>query len=146
MTNLRNTGNILPNPDAIQEFRVQTNSYNAGFGRFASGVINVLQVRHQPVSLALPLSTCAIPSLTPMTGVPHWRGRRFIATSSALPSAALFRKTRPSSSSLIQACAKPPAFLSGAVVPTALERIGNFTASGPSLLIRRLMRLSSATA
>src|SRR6266404_368863 len=42
MTGLRNTGNSLPNPDAIQEFRVQTNSYAAEFGRFAGGVINVL--------------------------------------------------------------------------------------------------------
>jgi hypothetical protein len=42
MTGLRNTGNILPNPDAIQEFRVQTNNYNAEYGRFASGVVNVL--------------------------------------------------------------------------------------------------------
>jgi hypothetical protein len=42
MTGLRNTGNILPNPDAIQEFKVQTNGYNVEYGRFSSGVINVV--------------------------------------------------------------------------------------------------------
>jgi hypothetical protein len=42
MTGLRNTGNILPNPDAIEEFRIQTNNYNAEYGRFSSGVINVV--------------------------------------------------------------------------------------------------------
>ena len=39
---LRNTGNIAPNPDAVQEFRVATNSYSAEYGRFAGGVIDVI--------------------------------------------------------------------------------------------------------
>jgi Carboxypeptidase regulatory-like domain len=42
MTNLRNTGNVAPNPEAIQEFKVTTNRYNAEYGRFASGIINLL--------------------------------------------------------------------------------------------------------
>ncbi len=42
MTGLRNTGNIAPNPDAVEEFRVITNSYSAEFGRFASGVVNII--------------------------------------------------------------------------------------------------------
>lgn len=39
---LRNTGNSLPNPDAVQEFRVITNSYSAEYGRFAGGVVDVV--------------------------------------------------------------------------------------------------------
>jgi hypothetical protein len=42
MTGVRNSGNVLPNPDAILEFRVQTNAYSAEYGRFANGVINVV--------------------------------------------------------------------------------------------------------
>jgi hypothetical protein len=42
MTGLRNTGNIAPNPDAVEEFRVITNAYSAEYGRFASGVIDII--------------------------------------------------------------------------------------------------------
>ena len=42
MTSLRNTGNIVPNPDAVQEFRVETSNYSAEYGRLGSGVINVI--------------------------------------------------------------------------------------------------------
>ena len=42
MTGLRNTGNILPNPDAIQEYRVETNNYDAEYGKMSSGVVTVI--------------------------------------------------------------------------------------------------------
>jgi hypothetical protein len=42
MTGLRNTGNILPNPDAIQEYRVETNNYDPEYGKMSSGVVTVI--------------------------------------------------------------------------------------------------------
>jgi hypothetical protein len=39
---LRQTGNLAPNPDAIQEFRVVTNNYSAEFGRFAGGIVDIV--------------------------------------------------------------------------------------------------------
>ncbi len=42
MTGLRNTGNATPNPDAVQEFRAITNGYSAEFGRFTAGVVDVI--------------------------------------------------------------------------------------------------------
>jgi hypothetical protein len=39
---LRNTGNVPPNPDAIQEFRVITNSYPADEGRFGGAVVTMV--------------------------------------------------------------------------------------------------------
>lgn len=35
-------GNLLPNPDALQEFRVLTSNYDAEFGRSAGGVVNTI--------------------------------------------------------------------------------------------------------
>ena len=35
-------GNLLPNPDALQEFRLLTNNFDAEFGRYPGGVVNVI--------------------------------------------------------------------------------------------------------
>jgi len=39
---LRGTGNPAPNPEAVQEFRVLTNGYAAEYGRYAAGVVDVV--------------------------------------------------------------------------------------------------------
>ena len=39
---LRGTGNPAPNPEAIQEFRVITNNFAAEYGRYPAGVIDVV--------------------------------------------------------------------------------------------------------
>ncbi|HET7747145.1 MAG TPA: carboxypeptidase regulatory-like domain-containing protein, partial [Vicinamibacteria bacterium] len=39
---LRGTGNPAPNPEAIQEFRVVTNSFAAEYGRYQAGVVDIV--------------------------------------------------------------------------------------------------------
>jgi outer membrane receptor protein involved in Fe transport len=130
MTNLRNTGNILPNPDAIQEFRVQTNSYNAEYGRYASGVINVITkngtnkfhgsvfefVRNTVFNANEWGST--------LEKAPFHRNQFGATLGGPIKQDKAFFFF--SYSGLRQITS---AFLSGARVPTALERAGNFTAS-----------------
>jgi hypothetical protein len=38
----RNQGNLLPNPDAIDQFRLLTSNFDAEFGRSPGGVVNVI--------------------------------------------------------------------------------------------------------
>ena len=42
MTGVRDTGNVLPNPDAVDQFNVQTNNFSAEYGRTGAGVVSVL--------------------------------------------------------------------------------------------------------
>jgi hypothetical protein len=131
MTGLRNTGNILPNPDAIQEFRVQTNSYNAEYGRFASGVINVLTKTgtnqfHGSLFEYLRNTVFNANDWGSQLSRPPFHRNQFGGT---IGGPIKHDKTFFffSYSGLRQTTST---FLSGAIVPTALERIGNFTASG----------------
>jgi outer membrane receptor protein involved in Fe transport len=42
MTGLRNSGNQVPNPDAVSQFNVVTNNYSAQLGRYSSAVVSIV--------------------------------------------------------------------------------------------------------
>jgi outer membrane receptor protein involved in Fe transport len=42
MTGLRNSGNQVPNPDAVSQFNVVTNNYSAQIGRYSAAVVSVV--------------------------------------------------------------------------------------------------------
>jgi hypothetical protein len=42
MTGLRNSGNAVPNPDAVSQFNVVTNNYSAQLGKYSSAVVSVI--------------------------------------------------------------------------------------------------------
>jgi len=42
ITEMRNYGNPAPNPDAVEEFRVETSSFGAQYGQFSAGVVSVI--------------------------------------------------------------------------------------------------------
>ncbi len=131
MTMLRNTGNIVPNPDAIQEFRVETNNYNAQFGRSSGGVVNVITksgtngfhgslfefVRNDAFNANNWSSASPTPPLHRnqfggALGGPIRKDKTFFFFS--------YQGLRQITST----------FENGAVVPTTLERSGNFSQSG----------------
>ncbi len=134
MSTLRNTGNITPNPDAVEEFRVDTNNYSAEYGRFGNGVINVItrsgtnQFHGSAFEFFrnthLNANTWNAISKPPLhrnqfggtLGGPIIRNKTFFfGTYSGL------RQTTTT-------------FLSSAVVPTAAQRNGNFSASSKPII------------
>ena len=108
MTGLRNTGNIAPNPDAVEEFRVVTNSYSAEFGRFAGGVINIITRSGDNQLHGSAFEFFRNNDLNANNWGSLTAPRRCIATSSAEPSAAPSGAIRPSSSEHIRACGRSP--------------------------------------
>jgi hypothetical protein len=129
---LNNGGGILPNPDTLQEFRVQTSNYGAAFGRFPNGIVNALvrsgtnsihgtafEFLRNPHLNARPWGSVASSPKEPLhrnqfgatLGGPMIKNKAFFFGSYA---------------GLRQADAN---LMTGAIVPSALERTGNFTQS-----------------
>lgn len=129
MTGLRNYGNQLPNPDAIEEFRVETNNFSAEYGRMSGAVVTAVThsgtnqfhgslfefVRNTAFNATPWGATRNNPyhrnQFGGTFGGPVIHNRSFFFFS--------FGDLRQSSGT----------FLNGAIVPTALERQGNFSNS-----------------
>jgi hypothetical protein len=132
MTGLRNTGNIAPNPDAVDEFRVVTNSYSAEFGRFAGGVINIITRSgsndfHGSLFEFLRNTDLNSDNWSPNIPSPMHRNQFGGAFGGPI------RKNKTfffgTYSGLRQILSS---IVNTAIVPTALERTGNFSLSSPA--------------
>lgn len=129
MTGIRNYGNPLPNPDAIEEFRVETSNFSPQYGRFSSAVVTAVTrsgtnqfhgslfefVRNTDLN-ATPWNAALNPpyhrnQFGGTVGGPVKHDKAFFFFSYA---------------GLRQTVGQ---FLSGGVVPTVLERQGDFTQS-----------------
>jgi hypothetical protein len=140
MSGLRQYGNPVPNPDALQEFRVETNNYSAQYGRFGSGVVTVVtrsgnnKFHGSLFEFNRNNDLNAIPWNSPnniLTGKPVNPPYHRNQFGGAIGGPILRNRTFFffSYGGLRQIT---DALITGAVVPTALERLGDFTQS-PSI-------------
>jgi hypothetical protein len=131
ITGMRNYGNPAPNPDALQEFRVETSAFGAQYGHFSAAVITVITKSgtnkfHGGLfefnrNSALNAFPWAAPGTTAVKQ--HYRRNQFggFVGGPVMRDKAFFFF---SYAGLRQITAAP---LTGAIVPTAAERLGDFT-------------------
>jgi hypothetical protein len=136
MTGLRNYGNPLPNPDALQEFRVETNNFAAQYGRMSGAVVTAVTrsgTNHWHGSLfefnrntdlnAYPWNAPKNPLTQQFINAPYHRNQFGGAVGGPILRDKAFFFF--SYAGLRQVVGQ---LLSGAIVPTANERLGDFTA------------------
>lgn len=129
MTGIRNYGNQLPDPDALQEFRVETSDFSAQYGRMSGAVVTAVthsgtnQFHGSLFEFARNTNLNATPwnattkasyhrnQFGGTVGGPVKRDKAFFFFS--------YGGLRQTTGT----------FLSGGVVPTTLERAGNFSQS-----------------
>jgi hypothetical protein len=129
MTGIRNYGNPLPNPDALEEFRVETSNFSAQYGRMSGAVVTAVtrsgtnQFHGSLFEFVRNTDLNATPwnaTLNP----PYHRNQFGGAVGGPVKHDHAFFFF--SYAGLRQTVGQ---FLSGGVVPTALERQGDFTQS-----------------
>ena len=129
MTGIRNYGNPLPNPDALEEFRVETSNFSAQYGRMSSAVVSAVTrsgTNQFHGSLFEFVRNTAL-NATPWNATlnaPYHRNQFGGAVGGPVKHDKAFFFF--SYAGLRQTVGQ---FLSGGVVPTALERQGDFTQS-----------------
>jgi hypothetical protein len=128
MTGLRNYGNPLPNPDALQEFRVETSDFSAQYGRMSGAVVTAItksgtnQVHGSLFEFNRNTDLNAIPWNSTFNPPYHRNQFGGVVGGPVKHDKAFFLF---SYGGLRQVVGQQ---LTGAVVPTAAEREGDFTA------------------
>ena len=133
ITGMRNYGNPAPNPDAIEEFRVDTSAYSAEYGQFSAAVITVITKSgtnrlHGSLfefnrNSDLNAYTWQIPA--PTSKAPFHRNNFGGALGGPIKKDKSFFFFSYAGLRQIQGTS-----VTGAVVPTANERLGDFTGDG----------------
>jgi hypothetical protein len=136
MTGLRNYGNPLPNPDALQEFRVETNNFAAQYGRMSGAVVtavtrsgtnqfhgSLFEFNRNTDLNAYPWNAPKNPLTGAFINAPYHRNQFGGAVGGPIKREKAFFFF--SYAGLRQVVGQ---LLSGAIVPTADERLGDFTA------------------
>jgi hypothetical protein len=136
MTGLRNYGNPLPNPDALQEFRVETNNFAAQYGRMSGAVVtavtrsgtnqwhgSLFEFNRNTDLNAYPWNAPKNPLTGNFINAPYHRNQFGGAVGGPIKHDKAFFFF--SYAGLRQIVGQ---LLSGAIVPTADERLGDFTA------------------
>ena len=100
MTGLRNSGNQIPNPDAVSQFNVVTNNFSAQLGRYSAAVVSIVTKSGTNSSMARCSSSTATETSMPPRTMPARTHRRLhtICTGSEPPSAVPSVTIRTSSS------------------------------------------------
>jgi hypothetical protein len=126
---IRNYGNPVPNPDALQEFRVETNNFSAQYGRMSGAVVTAVTKSgtnqfHGSLFEFNRNTDFNAYNWNATTKAPYHRNQFGGAVGGPIrPNKAFFFF---SYAGLRQTVGT---FLSGGVLPTALERLGDFSQS-----------------